>query len=235
MFEDSTFESAGRIRTRSRRWMIAAFTFNASILLAFVLVPLLCLEALPPQYRTMLIPVPPAPHVQQQEPKPVPQVPHPPSEIDRGHIFAPPRIPTSIVTPNVPEQPFVNEVASWDPGTPGSSGPPLPGQPQPRVVHQPPSRPVRVSGPVQEGLLLHKTIPIYPAIARAVHAQGTVVLAATISKTGTIENLRVVSGPPMLLQSAVDAVSTWRYRPYLLDGQPVEVETTVNVIFTMGQ
>ena len=60
-------------------------------------------------------------------------------------------------------------------------------------------------------------------------------LQATISITGTIENLRVVSGDPMLRQAALDAVSNWRYRPYLLNGQPVEVETTINVIFKMTQ
>jgi protein TonB len=60
------------------------------------------------------------------------------------------------------------------------------------------------------------------------------VLQATISKTGLIENLRVISGPAMLQQAALDAVKTWRYRPYLLNNEPVEVETTVNVIFTLG-
>jgi protein TonB len=60
-------------------------------------------------------------------------------------------------------------------------------------------------------------------------------LAATISRTGTIENLRVISGPALLQQAALNAVSTWLYRPYLLDGQPVEVETTVNVSFTLGR
>jgi len=61
-----------------------------------------------------------------------------------------------------------------------------------------------------------------------------VVLQATISKTGTIENLKVVSGPAMLTGAALDAVRTWRYRPYLLNNEPVEVDTTVNVIFTLG-
>jgi protein TonB len=65
--------------------------------------------------------------------------------------------------------------------------------------------------------------------------EGTVSLAATISKTGTIENLRVVSGPPILQQAALDAVKTWLYRPYLLNREPIEVETTVNVIFTLGR
>jgi protein TonB len=82
--------------------------------------------------------------------------------------------------------------------------------------------------------LLQKTIPLYPPIAKAARVSGTVVLQATISKTGTIENLRVISGPQMLQQSALDAVKSWRYRPYLLNGEPVEVETTVNVVFTLG-
>jgi protein TonB len=83
-------------------------------------------------------------------------------------------------------------------------------------------------------MLLQKTVPIYPPIAKAARVQGTVVLQATISKTGTIENLQVVSGPAMLQQAAMDAVKQWRYRPYLLNNEPVEVDTTVNVIFTLG-
>jgi protein TonB len=76
--------------------------------------------------------------------------------------------------------------------------------------------------------------PQYPAIARAARVQGTVVLGATISKSGTIENLHVISGPAMLAAAAEEAVRAWRYRPYLLNGRPVEVETTVQVIFNLG-
>jgi protein TonB len=83
-------------------------------------------------------------------------------------------------------------------------------------------------------MLIQKTIPTYPPIAKAARVQGTVVLQALISKQGTIENLKVVSGPAMLQQAAEDAVRQWRYRPYLLNNEPVEVETTVNVIFTLG-
>jgi TonB family protein len=82
--------------------------------------------------------------------------------------------------------------------------------------------------------LVESVPPVYPPIAKAARVSGTVVLQAIISKTGSIENLHVVSGPAMLRQSALDAVKTWRYRPYLLDNQPVEVDTTVNVIFTLG-
>jgi periplasmic protein TonB len=87
---------------------------------------------------------------------------------------------------------------------------------------------------VIEGLLVSRSTPIYPPIAVAARVSGTVVLAATISKSGAIENLRVLSGPAMLRNSAMDAVQNWRYRPYLLNNQPVEVETTINVVFSMG-
>lgn len=91
---------------------------------------------------------------------------------------------------------------------------------------------VNITSGVAAGMLLQKTIPLYPAIAKSARVSGTVVLQATISKTGTIENLRVITGPAMLQQSALDAVRSWRYRPYQLNGTPVAVDTTVNVVFT---
>jgi protein TonB len=103
----------------------------------------------------------------------------------------------------------------------------------PKVKAQAPTK-VAISGGVATGLLLQKTVPLYPPIAKAARVQGTVVLQATISKGGTIENLRVISGNAMLQGAALDAVRSWRYRPYLLNGEPVEVETTVNVVFTLG-
>jgi protein TonB len=103
----------------------------------------------------------------------------------------------------------------------------------PKVKAEAPKK-VNISAGVAVGMLLQKTTPIYPPIAKAARVSGTVVLQATISKTGTIENLRVISGPAMLQQAALDAVKTWRYRPYLLNNEPVEVETTVNVIFSLG-
>jgi protein TonB len=92
-----------------------------------------------------------------------------------------------------------------------------------------------VSSAVIEGLAIQKTVPVYPPIARATRTQGSVVLQATISQNGTIENLRVVSGSPMLQQAAIAAVSTWRYRPYMLNGVPIAVETTINVIFKLDE
>jgi TonB family protein len=92
---------------------------------------------------------------------------------------------------------------------------------------------VHISSGVAEGLLVKQVPPDYPPIARAARVQGTVVLQAIISKDGHITNLHVISGPAMLQQAALDAVKQWTYKPYLLYGQSVEVQTTVNVIFTL--
>ena len=105
-------------------------------------------------------------------------------------------------------------------------------QPAIKVVS---SKPVAISSGVAAGMLIRQTQPIYPPIAKAAGVSGTVVLHATIAKNGAIKDLQVVSGSPMLQQPAVDAVRTWRYRPYKLSNEPVEVETTINVVFTLGK
>lgn len=97
-----------------------------------------------------------------------------------------------------------------------------------------PHAPVRLSV-MNLGQLIHRVDPTYPQIAIAAHVQGPVQLAALIARDGTIENLRVLSGHPMLAQAALDAVRQWRYRPYVLDGEPVEVETQITVNFVLGQ
>jgi protein TonB len=150
-----------------------------------------------------------------------------------GDAFtAPRRIPTTIVMADRPEIIEGVNVAELDTG-PGTGNDPFGTTHSRPVVRQQPQGPVRVSGMVVEGLLIDKRLPVYPAIAKATGTQGTVVLAATISRNGTIENLRVIGGPQMLQQAAIDAVSAWRYRPYLLNGEPLEVETTINVIFKL--
>ena len=85
-----------------------------------------------------------------------------------------------------------------------------------------------------EGNLIHRVQPDYPAPARQIRVQGQVVLRAVISREGMIDNLQVVSGHPMLVKAAVDAVRQWRYRPYVLNGEPVEVETEVTVNFILS-
>ena len=81
---------------------------------------------------------------------------------------------------------------------------------------------------------MRKVLPTYPPLARSARIQGVVVLQAMISKLGTIENLRLLSGHPMLAPAAIDAVQQWRYRPYILNGEPVEVETQITVNFSLG-
>jgi protein TonB len=94
--------------------------------------------------------------------------------------------------------------------------------------------PVTVSTGVLAGMLMTPIRPVYPAMARAVRLQGAVTIEAIISKTGRIESVHAVSGPEMLQRAALDAVAAARYRPYLLNGQPTEVMTTITVVFSMG-
>lgn len=106
-----------------------------------------------------------------------------------------------------------------------------PGQP---IVHMSPTSPIAISSGVANSLLIRKTPPIYPTIAKEARISGTVVLQAIISKSGTVKSLRVLNGPQMLRQAATDAVKTWRYKPYELNGQPVEMETAISIVFTLA-
>lgn len=87
---------------------------------------------------------------------------------------------------------------------------------------------------MSEGDLVHKVLPIYPPLARTARIQGQVVLQAVISKQGMIENLRLLTGRPMLVPAAIEAVRQWRYRPYVLNNEPVEVETQITVNFSLA-
>jgi protein TonB len=235
MFEDSTFESTGRIRTRSRNWMFATFAINGSVLLALILIPLIHPEALPRQLVAYLMELP-APLAEQPKPQQAAHIVPFHSELDNGQIVAPPRIPIGIVVPGKPEAAPVGEIPGWEAASalPNGTESIFHGRPAP-AVHPDLRGPVHVPSSIVEGLLILKVVPLYPAIARTIRLQGTVVLQATISKTGTIENLHVASGPGPLQQAALDAVKSWRYRPYLLNGEPVGVETTINVVFRLGQ
>jgi periplasmic protein TonB len=102
-------------------------------------------------------------------------------------------------------------------------------------VAPPPERtaPIRISH-MSEGDLIHKILPAYPPLARGARIQGQVILQAVISKQGTIENLRLLTGHPMLVRAAIEAVRQWRYRPYILNNEPVEVETQITVNFSLA-
>jgi protein TonB len=237
MFETATFDSMGTIHTRSRNWMLATFSFNASILVLLIAIPLLHPAMLPQMVNTWLVEAPAPPPA--EEPKPVVQQAHPTastSEIYENRILAPRQIPRGVWISPTMEPPL-------PPGTIGLGGPvAAPGTgcdpfncghgTQPVVQRAPATQ--HISKGVMEGMLLNKVLPVYPPLALAMRVGGRVELQATISRSGTIENLRVTSGPAVLQQAAIDAVKQWRYRPYLLNGDPVEVETTIEVNFALN-
>ncbi|HXE91333.1 MAG TPA: energy transducer TonB [Terriglobales bacterium] len=241
MFESSLLESSGRLRSRPG-WTTAASVALQSLALGlFVLIPLLHTEALP-ALRTVVAPVP----VPLGTPSRIP--PGPKSGrtsrafLSPDSLVAPPPIPPTIAEdimddppgpPHAGTQPGGGCLLCSPDGVPRSVGdfmrttpPPVPPPPPQRMV---------VSAGVTAGQLIHRVQPVYPKIALLAGIEGTVVLHAIISKTGTIESLRVVSGHPMLQQAAVDAVQQWRYRPFFLGSVPVEVETQITVNFILAR
>jgi protein TonB len=238
MFESSLMESGKTHPARSKYWPFISLLVNGTGMIALIAWPLLHPEALPRQMiATLMVAPSPPPMPPRTEPAPKVQTK---SEILNAGLQAPSRIPTQIKAANEsPMPPSLQPYAidSLSDGQPRGIGNILDstGTGAPIIVKQAPTKPLSISSGVMAGNLLSRTLPQYPAISRVARIQGTVVLQATISKTGSIENLRVISGPPMLRQAAIDAVQTWRYKPYLLNGEPVEVETTVNVVFNLGE
>src|SRR6476660_4880675 len=238
MFEDSLMESGGRIKT-NQKWTGLISTLVQLGLVGFlVLLPLIFTEALPKgQLTTWLVAPPPPP----PPPPPAgPQLQHLPqvSEIVDGALRTASKIPKKVQMSEHEEAPqqnagVVGGVVGGVPG--GSSGGVIGGiigsaAPPPKVATP---QKLRVSSGVAEGLKIHDVTPTYPQMARIAHIQGDVILQATISKTGVIENLHGISGHPILIQAAMDAVKQWKYKPYILNSEPVEVETTIKVQFHM--
>jgi protein TonB len=236
MFEDALMESGGRIRTRSGWFSGVAAICNGSIVCCLILLPLLHPASLPKQTFSMLLAAP-APPV-----GPLPAMTRVASVATHAAVlvnpFTPPRIiPNAISAIDQEPPPGVDmgvAPLATDGGGPFTGLPDSIGAAVSPQVHVTPSRKPVISSGVMEGRKVSGADPRYPAIAIAARIQGTVLLAATISRTGAIENLRLVSGPPMLAPAAEEAVRTWRYRPYLLNGEPVEVETTIRVNFNLG-
>jgi periplasmic protein TonB len=238
MFEDSLMESGGRIKT-NQKWTAAISTIvQLALVLVLVLLPLIFTEALPKgQLTTWLVAPPPPPP---PPPPAAPKIEHVQrvSEIVDGALRAPTKIPKQVKMIQEDEAPppstgVVGGVVGGVPG--GSAGGVIGGiigstTPPPKVAAP---QKVRVSSGVAEGLKIHDVQPTYPQMARIAHIQGDVTLQATISKTGSIENLRAVNGHPILIQAALDAVRQWKYKPYILNGEPVEVETQITVKFHM--
>jgi protein TonB len=117
-------------------------------------------------------------------------------------------------------------------GSVPTAAPPPP--PPPKEAPKTPQR-IRVGGNVQAANLIKKVTPTYPPLARQARVQGTVRFTAIIGKDGTIQNLQLVSGHPLLVPAATEAVKQWLYKPTMLNGEPVEVITQIDVNFTLSQ
>ncbi len=247
MFDDLV-ESGGKTSaTKKPITVFLSVIIHTVVIVVLVLIPLIYTEALPKQQLlTFLLTAPPPP----------PPPPPPPaatlvkvqkiaSQLENGQLMTPKEIPKQIakIVEDAPPPPSVGGVIGGvEGGVPGgqiggvlggiiSKGAPPP--PPPKIEAPKPVQRIRVGGMVQQANLISNPKPIYPPLAKAARIQGTVVLEAVISKQGTIENLSVLSGHPLLIQSAIDAVKQWRYKPTLLNGEPVEVITTITVNFSL--
>jgi periplasmic protein TonB len=243
MFEDSLIESGGRLKTKRGWTSIVSFAIQCGIVGVMILIPLIFTEALPKGTTMFLLVAPPPP-----PPPPPPAaavvkvVKVIQTDIVNGELRTPTKIPKKvemIKEEEAPPQMAATGVVGGVPGgVPGGSMGGVIGSvlgsvnvAAPKIAT--PQR-VRVSSGVVSGLLLRKVQPNYPPLARQARIQGTVVLQAQISKEGAIENLQLISGHPMLAPAAIEAVKQWKYKPYLLNGEPVEVETQVQVNFTLA-
>lgn len=247
MFEDSLVESGGRLKSK-RQGATTALSFILQILLigVLVLLPLVFTEALPKQQLMTFLVAPPPPPPPPPPPAATPEikvVKKMTTELDNGELRTPTKIPKKIQMIKEDEAPppssgVAGVVGGVPGGVPGGAvggvlGGIISGTPTavPKVAT--PQR-VRVSQGVSQGLLIHQVKPSYPPLARQARIQGIVVLQAVIGKDGSIQNLKVVSGHPMLAPAALEAVKQWKYKPYYLNGEPVEVDTTINVNFTLA-
>jgi len=246
MFSDSLLEF-GVQRKRKFYATTTSFIVNCLVIIVMLAVPLMFTEELPrAQLLTFLVapppPPPPPPPAAAQVQRVVRQIQT--DMLSTGGLRTPTKIPQKIEMIREEEAPPPMAVGGVVGGVPGG----IPGGQLNGVIGgivsatssmaavpklSAPQR-IRISQGVTRGLLIHREEPPYPPLARAARVQGEVVLNAIIDGNGQIQSLQLVSGHPMLVPAAMAAVRQWRYKPYLLNGQPVEVETTITVIFTLN-
>ncbi|MGA2984824.1 MAG: energy transducer TonB [Terriglobia bacterium] len=243
--------SATKTGDWKRATLPIAYVFECIIIGVLVLIPLIYTEALPKaQLMTFLAAPPPPP-----PPPPPPAAAAPAPRIIRkisveDVMRAPTVIPKTIAQvkdePEPPPNTSVGVVGGVPGGVPGgqmggvlggviggvlsAAAPPPPPPPKPQT----PKR-IRVGGQVESARLIFQPKPEYPPLAKMARIQGVVRLDALISKDGTIQDLKVLSGHPLLVKSAIEAVQRWRYQPTLLNGEAVEVATEIDVNFTLAE
>jgi protein TonB len=249
MFEQ-TFVQTGKTHTTAT--VLTSFGIQIVLLGFLVMIPLIWFDELPGAQLSALITAPPPP----PPPPPPPQAAPPkvvkviPRQMDAGKLMQPKVIPKEIKQIQEDEAPSASMgVAGGVPG--GVSGGAIGGvlggilggvptaapPPPKKAPPPPPPHPaiIPVGGRVQNAKLIRNPQPIYPQIAKSARISGTVELSAIIGEDGHIQELKVVSGHPLLRQAALDAVKQWVYQPTLLNEQAVKVSTTIDVIFTLSQ
>ena len=226
-----------------RKWAtMMSFTLETALLGMLVVAPLAFTDSLPSLRfgETLIAPTggPPPTTEQVPEQKPTASIT---TEIKEGRLIAPGKIPDRIAVLNESQTRGGSDPSSWVIGAPQNDRTNSLVQSLVREV-----TPI-VTGPTREPatrisishidpwFLISRVQPIYPKLAITTHTEGTVVLAALIDTTGRITQLHAISGHPLLVPAAIDAVRQWRYKPYLLNGSPVEVETQVSVIFNLNR
>jgi protein TonB len=242
MFEDSLFDSGRALRKRKAWPKLISFVIEACAIGLLVLAPLIYTQGLPKQQIVDILRSPSPPAGRSRE-----QVAHePPRASGRKQILPDGvlREPLSIrrITSMVRDEPTIEEPPNMsDLGIRGT----LTGGSNtviteiaravpPTAVKPAVPQKLRVSSGVAAGMLAYQLKPTYPRLAIEARIHGTVVLQAVIGKDGTVHDLHAISGHPLLVPAAIEAVKQWRYRPYLLNNEPVEVDTQINVNFTLG-
>ncbi len=242
MFEQLVDSSSNK-RNRTSPWAFAlSLSIQILMLFSMILITMIQMEALPESMQlTFLATPPPPPPPPPPAAKVVRRVVRRVSQVQAGRVIAPRVIPkeiADIVEEDAPPEALGGVVGGVAGGVPGGQmggviGGVIGGIPS-AAPPPPPVDPIRVSSGVQEAKRIRMVKPVFPPIARQARISGTVKLEAMISKDGTVQNLKVLSGHPLLSQAAILAVQQWRYAPTLLNGEPVPVITLIDIVFKMN-
>jgi protein TonB len=255
MFEQ-TFVGSGQ--TKKPATILFAFALQIVLIIVAVIIPMVWFDVLPTaQLQSFLVapPPPPPPPPPPAAAPPVKVVKVIPRQFDAGKLMAPKVVPKEVATIKEEELPPPSAgVAGVVGGVPGgvaggaaggvlggiigsvpSAAPPPP--PPPKKEEPKPVTPqrIKVGGNVQSAKLVRQPRPNYPPLAKQARISGVVKLSAVIAKDGTIRELQTISGHPLLVPAALEAVKQWVYQPTLLNGEPVEVQTQIDVNFTLSQ
>jgi protein TonB len=241
MFDEMVVSSPNPKKTNKPWTVILSMIFQVAFLAVLILIPLIYTEALPKTMMATLLVAPPPPPP--PPPPPIAQVVHVKPQVhlmDAGKLVTPKVIPKDIkiIKEDAPDMSgmqggVVGGVAGGQMG--GVIGGVIGGVGAAPPPPKPAQQRIRQGGQVQAAKLVNKVQPLYPPLARQTRISGTVRLHAIIAKNGSVEQLEVISGHPLLVQAALDAVRQWKYQPTTLNGENVEVDTTIDVIFSLNQ